>query len=86
MQDGGHVESGKICFSRLSHRVRAIMSLFSEPEQLHKMESSNRAGFVFNEDDIFHRNGVIFELIERIQSKVCSTHIPRENENLICAR
>ena len=81
VQDGGHVEREKICFSRLSHRVRAIMSLFSDPEQLHKMDSTNRAGFVFNEDDIFHRNGLIFELIERIQSKVCSAHIPLENEN-----
>ena len=59
----------------------AFMSLLSERRQAHEMDLQNRAQFLMNIHYILHRNGLILELIEWIQPKVSSSHIPAQEEN-----
>ena len=54
----------------------AFMSLLTERGwQTHEMDLQNRAQFLMEVHCILHRNGLILELIEWIQCKVCSAHI-----------
>ena len=61
----------------------AFMSLLTEHWQTHEMDLQNRAQFLMKVHCILHRNGLILELIEWIQCKVCSAHILAQDENRI---
>ena len=73
--------TGRIDFSHVKHRVMASMSLFPGSLQSHEMDLQNRTHFWKKMRYILHRNGMILEVFERIESKVCSKHIPVQNES-----
>ena len=54
--------------------------------QLHEMDLQNRIHFRTKTSHLLHRNSLILEVFERIESKVCSTHLPVQNENRLQGR
>ena len=77
---------GRIDFSRVKHRVMALMSLFPGSLQSREMDLQNRTHFWTKVCYLLHRNGLILEVFERIESKVCFTRIHVQNESRLQGR
>ena len=76
----------RIDFSRAKHPVVASMSLLPGSLQSHEMDVQNRTHFGTDIRYLLHRNGLTLEVFERIESKVCSTHVPVQNERRLQGR
>ena len=58
----------------------ASMSLFPGSLQSYEMDLQNRTHFWTKIRYLWHRNGLILEVFERIESKVCLTRVHVQNE------